>query len=373
MGSFNMKCALTQLPVTAGDEVVLLLGIKPSQAERKRDFTGGFDHQMHYFKLITTPLYGRYNSYGWIEYVEDNTLSAAAAFLNAMGYTEAVEAGLLGEHWDDCLSHMTKAVRRVEPDSEEVEVTYTFVHRSAWNNLLEMAKQRTMRIMTPLRITEQAGQELVDAMTAAGGIDMKYTYEHESAWLEGRMLRPQLFDQALRHLPAYLTSFTSPVLPENFSSLSKDEKAEALKRHHSAQVRLAANMDDSPLLFFTGCLQWLRPLFNKSSMVTPTAVQTHRLAALMTTLEGNDDLQNMLRDTDAMLFGLMQNQMALRAATDLPTQAQSSPYWGHVAVNRAVTAILAKEAEDFADNYEIPEGVDNLVDAMVQVQLADPY
>lgn len=370
MGCYNMKCALTQLPVRAGDPVVLLFGVKPSYEERKRDYTGGFDYQPHFFKLITTPVYGEYNEYGWIENPDVSSLEAAEAFLKAVGYENAVANGLHGNHWVDALSTMSEVIDEVEGDELQVEVGYTFVHRKAWDNLLAYGREKLARVFHPLLMDDAQGALVTEKFRQAGAQKVKFDRyaERETGHIEANMGRADFFKLAMSELPKELAAIEDPIVDTEGRALTQEQYAIALKYARMAQV---AQQQESLLSLYVETLQWLRPLFAKDNMVTPKRILDKRVAAVLDVANANSALMQALADVDTIFRALVSNQIIIRASTDLPTQSQDSSYWGMVAITKATAEIIYDRAVNrIDDSAEMGLAV---VEAMVKDELASPY
>lgn len=133
MGSFSKKCAVSNLPITAGDDTVLLLG--QIFTGHKGVDTGGYIMQNHFFNLIAPPIFGKYNDYGWIEDTEPDSLKFAKEAIVLRGELkssrrseEIVDIEEEGVHW----SHFEEQVSKLVPDYD-----YTFIQRPIWDSLVE--------------------------------------------------------------------------------------------------------------------------------------------------------------------------------------------------------------------------------------------
>lgn len=370
MGCYNMKCALTQLPVRAGDPVVLLFGVKPSYEERKRDYTGGFDYQPHFFKLITTPVYGEYNDYGWIENPYQSSMEAAEAFLKAVGYEDAIANGLHGNHWNDALSAMSEVIDEVEGDDLQVEVGYTFVHRKAWDNLLIYGREKLTRIFHPLLMDDEQGAEVAEKFRQAGAEDVLFDrYDNrETGHIEANMAQADFFKLAMSELPKEIAAIEEPKVEINDRKLTEEQYEIALKYARMAQTM---QQQEAMLSLYVGPLQWLRPLFAKDNMVTPKRILHKRIAAVLNAVKTNPTLLQTLADVDTIFRALVSNQIVIRASSDLPTQSQESTYWGTVAITKAAAEIIYDSAVNRTDNTD-DDGL-AVVEALVRDELKSPY
>ena len=75
MGHWSVKCAISSLPICGSDPVVMLLGANFDS--RKGADTGGFIYQPHFFNLLAPPIFGNYNTYGWVEDCDKESVSFA--------------------------------------------------------------------------------------------------------------------------------------------------------------------------------------------------------------------------------------------------------------------------------------------------------
>lgn len=373
MGCFNMKCALTQLSIRPGDKVVVLFGVTPDSKERFSDYAGGFYYQPHYFKLITTPVYAEYDDYGWYENAEQDTLDAANAFLQAMGYGEAIDQGMLGEHGNDALSHLADVVSMVEDSKCPVNVGYTFIHRQAWNNLLVYGREKMTRVCQSLNLDATKGAVIAEMLSKAGASEVKFNnaYDPESGYLEGNIKRPQLFEMAISNLQAAIDSLSALELGEGFEKLTEEQQSIRLKY---AKIAQAAECDQSVLAFYASSFQWLRPLFSKTGSVTPQEYRTERMSEMLKKVLETPGLYQQLMDTDTIFYALLANQLVVRASTDLPTQSQDSSYWGHIAITKAMGQLIYARAENTvpSTSNEGSTGI-ALIEEFAQRELKSPH
>lgn len=71
MGCWNATCGLSNLPIQAGDDVLLFVLAESKLSSRDR-FGGGFSYPNGRYRPIGLPVHGQYNDYGGIENVTEN-------------------------------------------------------------------------------------------------------------------------------------------------------------------------------------------------------------------------------------------------------------------------------------------------------------
>ena len=127
MGCFNVKCGLSGLDIVAGDPVVLLLGRRVKDSST---YCGGWEGQQHHLQLLATPIFGKYNDYGWIENLDQNSWDVAMECLMTMG---VIEEPLDEEDWfeDNFLQHCWD-----KEDGEQGQNLLAWVHRRVWDSLV---------------------------------------------------------------------------------------------------------------------------------------------------------------------------------------------------------------------------------------------
>lgn len=71
MGCWNATCGLSNLPIQAGDDVLLFV-LAHSKLSSRDLFGGGFSYPNGRYRPIGLPVHGQYNDYGGIENVTEN-------------------------------------------------------------------------------------------------------------------------------------------------------------------------------------------------------------------------------------------------------------------------------------------------------------
>lgn len=137
MGSYNVKCGLTGMDITAGDKVVLLLGVRPGSPE----YCGGWTGQPHFFQLLATPIFGSYNDYGWIEDVEEASWNTALACLDItlkgkVSFKDLDEESLQ----EKFLEHSWDASKKGKDEN-----CLAWVLREAWDNFIKATDKANIR------------------------------------------------------------------------------------------------------------------------------------------------------------------------------------------------------------------------------------
>lgn len=362
MGCFNMKCALTQLPVTYGDEVVVLFGVRPGRDEQMGDYAGGFRYQPHYFKLIAPPLFGDYNDYGWIENTDKYALSCFVKFLQAVGF-EGVEAatiknGVEEEMLEAVREGMRKAGRH---DADEIELDYTFVHRKAWDNLVEAGRDKIHHHHVSLKLSQDQIAELKNNLVDFGIKDATIGEHGALNWLTADATHPTLFKMAVALLPASLGSFSDEVdFPDNFESLPPEEQAIIATKVTKA-MRESLNYNDSVAHWLMSTLDWFRPLHRKSGTLRGAKPYAEEVVAVLKEAQTDKDFYQCLEDVHVMFQALLDNMIVIRSSSDLPSQSQDSTYWGHIALTRAMGEIIHQRAVELMDEMTEDEDEDTVI------------
>lgn len=71
MGCWNATCGLSNLPIQAGDDVLLFV-LAESNESRRNQYGGGFSCPNGRYKPVGLPVHGQYNDYGGIENITKN-------------------------------------------------------------------------------------------------------------------------------------------------------------------------------------------------------------------------------------------------------------------------------------------------------------
>jgi hypothetical protein len=132
MGSFNVKCSLSGKDIVAGDPVVLLLGLRPNP---HKDYCGGWYGPNHYLILQTTPIFGEYNDYGWIEAVDHFSWNLA---MKALAITTGDESWK-GKNPDSDDSDFRDSFNQHgwdDEESEKVIPVMAWIHKPIWDAVL---------------------------------------------------------------------------------------------------------------------------------------------------------------------------------------------------------------------------------------------
>lgn len=373
MGCFNMKCALTQLPVREGHPVVMLVGVKPEEGEV--GFTGGVLSQSHVFKLLITPLFGDYNDYGWIENMSKESLQAASLMLKAQGLGKAIKTGLKGDHWNDNLDAFTDALNSTKKDGDNkfATATYTFIHRKAWDMLLAYGREN----MIDYRINDIQETDLVLAqqrLPELGITELEVNAYGERKVFACSGLPGKFFRASLALLPELLKKTEKLTAPK----LSKEMSGEDLDAQMTAFVAQLASYTDALKPSKLGSMlgknfSWFNQLLSTKGTYGYAHPVVDTTLAVVDAAKTSTSLTQILEDTQVIYQALLSNQIVVRAQDDLPSQSQDSTYWGHIALVRASAEVIHTRAEQYVaeEDREDPDGVEPtiVVERLAQLQL----
>lgn len=372
MGCFNMKCALTHLPVREGDPVVMLIGIQPDASNVGSP--SGVLNQRHVFQLLTTPLFGEYNDYGWIQNITKDSMQAATLMLTAQGLGQAIKKGLKGDHWNDNLDAFTDALNSKKKVDDEFETaTYTFIHRKAWDKLLAYGRDN----MIDYRINDIKEADLVIAQERLGefGIGGFEVNTYEERKLFACSGKPgQFFRASLALLPTLLKK----VEPLSMPKLSKEMSGDDLDAEMTAFVAQMASYTDALKPNKLGSqlgknFAWFAQMLSTEGTYSYAHPVAEKVLPVVQAAATSTTLAQILEDTQVIYQALLSNQIVVRPQDDLPSQSQDSTYWGHIAVVRAAAEVIFNRAEQYVAEEGLSEldGADPniMVEQLAQLQL----
>lgn len=377
MGCFNMKCALTQLPVRHGDAVVMLIGVKPGNDDLP--YSGGYLYQPMFLKLLTTPLYGQYNDYGWLDCIDKDSIKAASQMLEAQGLGKAIKKGLKGEHWDECLEAFTKTYNEQYPDGLMLtHATYTFVHRKAWDNLVEYGRQ-AMGSFSVNNISDTDLATVQHALPSFGFIKPEVSKYGERKVYSTYGTPVQFFRAALAMLPHQLPATTVTEKPVYGKNLTQEELAEAmaaLEEYH-AQLEAArrAKLPSNLGVWFSRSFTWFKTLLTTKDNYDHLYPVRELMLSVLDAACKREVLAQQLEDTAVVYNALLENQLVIRAYDDMPSQSQESTYWGHIAIVKAAAEIIHARAENHISAEARTPGTDPraVVEQLAQEELKSLY
>lgn len=149
MGCFNTMGFHTHLPIVAGDDIVLLLGVYPEYEKRnvRRDFVEfapGND-----FTPIALPIFGKYDDYGSINEIErDSNIESIEKYfgLNIEKIIDLVDDNMHGRHMGDndneLYDQMCEKVYNLQPTtwiksefSHKYEIVFIMDHRFMYDTI----------------------------------------------------------------------------------------------------------------------------------------------------------------------------------------------------------------------------------------------
>lgn len=156
MGCFNTMGFHTHLPIVAGDDIVLFLGVYPEYENRtvRKDFVTfapGTD-----FTPISLPIFGKYNDYGSIEDIEKNcNIDSIEKFfgLNIEKIIDLVDDNMNGRYATDddveLYNQMCKKIYDLQPTtwlksefSYKYEIVYTIDHRFMYDTIKKLGESK---------------------------------------------------------------------------------------------------------------------------------------------------------------------------------------------------------------------------------------
>lgn len=370
MGCFNKKCGLTQLPIQHGDPVVLLLGTKPDLSERGWDGGGS---QLNYFKLLTTPIYGNYNDYGWIEKIDQDSIDAAAKMLSVLGYDGS---GLYGDHWDDCLSSLTEGLTSNADDNNVIAnstVSYTFVHRKAWNNLLAYGRHHMLRAR-PNKSTDADIAVYKEKLPSFGFIKLEVD-EYDKRKVFSAWSNPmQYFQAALALIPDHLKVPEDPEMPDASEDIPIEERLRAMQEYAEKSLKFMRAGDTENIgVWLSHSFAWFFTVYEQLNTLGRPGPIPGKLQPLVDAANNDPVLSQGLEDSFVIYSSLIENRIVIREHEDMPDQSQDSTFWGHIAINKAVSDIIRYRASRYDDEDNLAQDTDDPVEKMALSELRKIY
>lgn len=372
MGSFNVRCSLTQLPIRAGDPVVLLFGVRPDDKEKMRDYAGGFVYQSHFFKLITTPVYGNYNDYGWIEDKDQSSTKVAVEFLKAVKF-EGLNQDTLSKKPEDVMEALKEAVRDTARSRKHgaSNTDYAFVHRNAWDKLLEAGRNKMYSSHVMLSIGKKTADSLKKSLKDLGFSKVKITQNGDIRWLEADSNFVQIFTAACKVLPESLpVNMELMEKPANFEELIQNGKMAEVLRFLASSTN-AIEYENSVASWLMSVFHWMRPMFSGQSFGRAVLPNVQAVNNVLEKASKNPSFYKALEDVHVIFESLMANQLIIRANSDLPSQAQDSSYWGHIAIVKAMGEIIHRQAVSYMEDTEDDEEPRLSEDAIENLMLSE--
>lgn len=378
MGCFNKKCALTQLAIRPGDPVVMLFGVRPDSNEQRADYAGGFVYQSHFFKLVAPAVFGEYNDYGWIEDIDQVSLASFVKFAQAVGF-EGIDAESFENSENEAIFEVIKESlrKRGRGDPDKVNFDYTFVHRKAWDNLLVAGRQKISHPHVMLEISKDETAALKANVKQFGFKSVNFSKNADVTWLSASATYPQIFCMAMNVLPGLIGELDNgDELPENFSDLPITEQIELLTKTSGA-LRRSAKYDNSVASWLMSVFSWLRPLMSSGGFMGRMQPRVTETLAVLKAANEDPSFYQALEDLYVMFYSLLDNQIVIRADSDLPTQGQESTYWGFIALVRAMGEIIHQRAEDQMEYAQEDDDVKvyskDVIENLMQSELNSKY
>lgn len=309
MGSFSRKCAISSLPVTAGNDVVLLLG-ETFNGTRGID-TGGYVMQNHFFNLIAPPIFGKYDDYGWIEDTEQDSLEFASEAIRLLGTLEASSRGeaidITGEvHWSIFNDQMTKLVPNYD---------HAFIHRAVWDNLVNSSKKNFAEQFYSYKDENKQVTKLAKKYNAKVGQYGVYAFPQDAF-----NIALELWSTNLVKRPTGTPNDYLDFLMEDVNSASR-------------------TMSDRLVGFFR----------KQKSYRSVDVEYVDKLLALMNT----DARKQTMVQTQLFYNAIMKGGLIVRGNEDTASEEQcGGPYWPHVAVGMAMGEIIKDRFEDIERDNE---------------------
>jgi len=146
MGSWNGTCAISQLPIVAGDPVVAII---TKHVPWEENWGGGFSYAHGVWAPVMLPIEGVYNDYGGIEDIKKNWQSEllfkhlTEASKNLVADTEKFGLGTLEEMINDGIERNRFVVKNTPLDARFLaEVPYGFImmHKQVYDNAVTLTK-----------------------------------------------------------------------------------------------------------------------------------------------------------------------------------------------------------------------------------------
>lgn len=156
MGCFNVMGFHTHLPIVAGDDIVLLLGVYPEYENRnvRRDFVDfapGND-----FTPIALPIFGKYDDYGSIEDIErDTNVESIEKYfgLEIKKIIDLVDDGMIGRYMNDkdteSYKQMCEKIYNLQPTnwlksefSHKYQIVFIIDHRFMYDTIKNLGASK---------------------------------------------------------------------------------------------------------------------------------------------------------------------------------------------------------------------------------------
>ncbi len=410
MGSWSVKCAVSSLPITSGDDVVLLLGATFSGP--KASDTGGFRWQGHFFNLLATPIYGKYNDYGWIEDTDEISFPLATEVLKltygAMGdnrnehdkgldYSNTVrvpaEMMKLDEevHWHDLKTQFEKMLH---PDYD-----YTFVHRKIWDNLVAAAKDNFASELDVGQATQYNKKTPEPEQLAAMAILKKHGCVQGPYDFGGT--HKQMFDAGIEIFKTDYIKRDKTLEPFRARGISPD-KLSKLVTIYNTRIENRKSTDLPPLKFDEEddlkLYEEIVEAMNDTAMdrlmarhgdnsSTPVArkfagffdhvvknrksfsasgANTEYVDSLINLIEASPENRQRFFETNLFHIALISGGIVIRGQEDLASEEQcGGSLWAHAAVWNAVGEILTTEAGNKVESVDLGDIDDDGYEALV--------
>lgn len=392
MGSWSVKCAITQLPITRRDDVVLLLGAAADPKQRGRD-TGGFQLQGHFFNLIAPPIYGKYNDYGWVEHCDKTSLELAYQFIK-LSYgangdlrtdeEKGYDRDIINEpmidirsdvHWYDMFEQFRAWIHP--------RFDYTFVHRSVWDDIVTAGMNNLRRGLSISRTPAEYLPTVRAVMGRHGCISGEYDFfgfpgQHFAAgrelWESLSIRRPNF--KGIDDIPQELIELfiESESLPPDKRKELTFNLTQAQHKEFGRMFVASIGVDD---YFPVALASSILGFFEQRKKVNPyramIIADIKRIDAFLNLVTPTNE--HIMLETQVVLNALVSSGIIVRGHEELATEEQcGGPCWVHAVVHKAERALLFKKAQYLNELFENDESpvsteVDVALEQLIEYEL----
>lgn len=322
MGCFNLRCAISNLPVTYGDKAAFFFG---KAVDPTKDNWGGYAGPPHFFRLTTTPVIGVYNDYGWFEKEDKKSLKIATKINSLFG------------------------LPKLDESDYDVRKTITVVHYDIWEKFVE-AGNRSKKIVYQHEIKQYKPELQELFFTIASNFEGDYIASVQ-----------ERFEFSLRVLESYDASkfyeLTKkyPDLAEVISYIYREGCTatyiiEQHKNHPGYTALLTALIDAIKPLdrSVRSAVEWTFGFwdFIYSNMGnSPTLDQREQLDKLLKLVRKDKDVYEAIRNVNSFYLALIWNNLVMPGQDNLATTSQDVTLWGHSIVNNFTSKYISQRVK----------------------------
>ncbi len=145
MGCWNETCALTNLPIRAGDSIVAFIGVTGVGTGSNVSYQ--FDYGEFTVMPLTPVMYGEYDDYGRIDSIKSPNIEKTVLMVLTEYFNRKI---LVQEEKESFKPELLEAINRGEvkyiSDDGEYKLSLIMMHQYAYDALVEYQGNRTIRI-----------------------------------------------------------------------------------------------------------------------------------------------------------------------------------------------------------------------------------